>query len=511
MLHRHSDEAFAHTNCLVSKQLFVGNQPFASSADPLCGSDGNAEGTHSAVRRKAVRSPLATHPPSVIWNPDWADFLPAPSCQRLLFNLSLMTLLAQLSLFARGPHVRRFARVASMRMQIEFSYASRCVNAYASTILLGSTRQYHSLLHSMPLPPCGDMRASQARATRWATALSGFLPTPEHRIVGFTCKDCVKPRLYTTPLALVTHCAIALRSGKHKSDTGPLPRSHVRYHDQHEGNLLAVLNVALPGTCDNPQTRVLIPVNSQGLPHMDRLVPSVAQHVPQASSTELNSEDMDRDVPHDANIDNALPEDMDRDVPHDANIGNALPDAGQNPIHTVDQPAAGRNSFAETVQLQPQYSLLDVLKEGMDKITLSRTQSDSIQGWGTMIARLNALKAFGLHRIQCRPRCRPPATEDAPQVTASEAAFLHTTKHCSSQMKDELLHMIRHPHFDPAQIRWTSGISMVAWSLKHVFTAEVNEEVLEHRKSHHLWIVCHMMCLQCCHNCVAHRVLTGCL
>jgi hypothetical protein len=432
--------------------------------------------------RKAVRPPLATHPPPVIWNPDWADLLPAPICQRLLFNCLLMILLAQLSLLARGPHDRSLIRVVSMCMQVQFSYASPTQYQY-----------YHVVLHSMPPPPCGDMRASQARATRWATALSGFLPTPEHRIVGFTCKDCVKPRLFPTPLALVTHCAIALRSGKHNSDTGPLPRSHVLYHAQHDGNLFAVLNTALPRTCDNPQTRVLIPVNSQGLPRMDRLVPSVAQPVPQDASMEINSEDMDHDVPHDANID------------------NALPDAGQNPLHNVDEPAAGRNSFAEAVQLQPTYSLLDVLKEGMDKTLLSRTQSDSIQGWGTMIARLNALKAFGLHSIQCRPRCRPVATEDAPQVTASEAAFLHATKHCSSQMKDELLHMIRHPHFDPAQIRWTSGSSMVAWSVKHVFTAEVNEEVLEHRKSHHYWHVCHMMCLHCCHNGVAHRVLTGCL
>jgi hypothetical protein len=311
----------------------------------------------------------------------------------------------------------------------------------------------------MPLLPCGDRRESQARATRWATALSGVLPSPEHRIVGYTCKDCANPLLWRTPQALLTHCAIALRSGKHKSDTGPLPRRDPRYHVQHDGNLFAVANVPTPGTRDNPHTRILIPVNCQGQPHTDSRVPNEAQPVPGAESMELNSQQMPHDVPH-----------------HDGQSG---PSRG-NLDH--DEPA--RNSFAQAVESRPTFSLLEVLTDGMDKILLARTQSDSIQAWGTMIARLSALKRFGLHRIPCTPRCRPEQRESTVPVTASEAAFLHATKHCSNEMKDELLHMIRHPHFDPAQIRWSSGSSMVAWSLTHVFTAEVNEEVLQHGKSH---------------------------
>ena len=282
--------------------------------------------------------------------------------------------------------------------------------------------------------------------------------------MGYTCKDCANPKLFPTPMALLTHCAIALRNGKHQSDTGVLPRRHPRYHEQHNGNLFAVANVPAHGNIDNPLTRILIPVNGQGQAHIGSQIPNFAELVPSASSMEIHSEQMTHDVPHDDDL-------------HGQRHGD-------RPRQNMDVPVG--NSFAQAVELLPTYSLQDVLKDGMDKILLSRTQSDSIEAWSTMIARLNALKRFGLHRIPCTPRCRLPAREDTAQltVTASEAAFLNATKHCSNEMKDELLHMIKHPHFDPAQIRWTSGTSMVAWSLKHVFTPEVHEEVLEHGTLH---------------------------
>jgi hypothetical protein len=124
----------------------------------------------------------------------------------------------------------------------------------------------------MPPAACTDDRSRSVRAAKSRQRVEAALPSQEHTLIGFSCRDCTSKKIFSTLDALLTHCGIALRNGWHQSNpalgaTWPVSRGHRAYGEQHVGNLWAVANLRpQSGIRDNPSTRIFIQLNGSGEP-----------------------------------------------------------------------------------------------------------------------------------------------------------------------------------------------------------------------------------------------------
>ena len=350
-----------------------------------------------------------------------------------------------------------------------------------------------------------DQRSRQAWLDRGALLIAPLLPSQNHTLVGYTCQDCVHRKIFPTVPALLTHCSIAIQKGwhqpRHTAATGPvrISRRDPAYSEQHAGNLFAVVARRVGGV-DSLADRIFIAIRSNGAPLQVPAADSEQTH-DGADDTHPFHQDLEESP---VIIDNAVEDDsMGHDAADDVHpfrqdvedspaiIDNAQ--AVEDDSDNMDQDGTHHvpHSFAEVVQLRPEYDLKQVLSEGISKIELGAPHDEVMAAWSTMNARINALKAHGMHKIVYRPQMRPQQDSDnrddssdgrAP-ASASEIAFLAATKNLTMELKNELLNLVKHPHFAPAAIRWTSAEAMVRWSFKNEFNVEFKERVFEHRES----------------------------
>jgi len=265
----------------------------------------------------------------------------------------------------------------------------------------------------MPLPDFADCRSRSFRAAKGREHIEGALPSPEHTVIGYCCRDCTSKKIYATLDALLTHCGLALRKGLHRANSESesnlnvsVARGHPSYKEQHIGNLFAVVNFRpqVPGARDNPNTRIFIPLNSVGEP--------INSGSGTGSGTQGGSGPGQRAVDLRRDPDPNMSSEMDVDSQdHDADP--AMHSGNQN--ISQPQPPSPENvgSFAAAVQQRPDFQLKDVLEQGIHDITLASSQSAAMDGWCNMISRWQALREHGLHTVRYRPQCRPPPERES--------------------------------------------------------------------------------------------------
>ena len=336
----------------------------------------------------------------------------------------------------------------------------------------------------MPLPDFADRRSRSFRAAKGREHIESALPSPEHTVIGYCCRDCTSKKIYATLDALLTHCGLALRKGLHRPNSNlnvSVARGHPSYKEQHIGNLFAVVNFRPQVRArDDPSTRIFIPLNSVGDP--------INSSSGTGSGTQGGSGPGQRAMDLSGDPDPNTGSDMYVDgQDHDADMH--MPTSSGNQNISQPQPPENVGSFAAAVQQRPDFQLKDVLEQGIHDITLASSQSAAMDGWCNMISRWQALREHGLHTVRYRPQCRPPPERESGGLenasnpfNISEVLFLETTKDSSIDFRDKLLRMMRDPVFDAHQISWNSTNAMVRASLKNHNQVELCEGIIESRE-----------------------------
>ena len=280
----------------------------------------------------------------------------------------------------------------------------------------------------------GDGRSRLARsASQSLIASSGLLPSEQHTLIGYTCKDCQTRTLYPTVHALLSHCGRALREGLHRSSVssagGPLGRKDPIYKMQHQHNLLAVVNYApdREGGRDDPRTRTFIPVDVRGAPvrqvQPEPEVEQDAEHgraAAQLAEAERNpARDQDSNIDSDNHSEgggNEVVEDNEvedsRDEGHHHVLHHEAHDVPQIVSPNPARPAQHeRNdgegqSYAGALIRNPQFTLREALEEGIEKIQYGVSHDETLTGWRNMNAKLQALRSHGLDKIRHEPQLR---------------------------------------------------------------------------------------------------------
>ena len=159
------------------------------------------------------------------------------------------------------------------------------------------------------------------------------------------------------------------------------------------------------------------------------------------------------------------------------------------------------SSYAEAIgQDQGQrMGLREVVEEGWKGIMHAPTRDRCLENWGKLLGRLRALKRTGEAKILYQPKFvtddndelrrreeelerreeSGPRNRRARKATPSEVLFLESTKDLSSEKKNTILHMLRHPEFELDDITFNTGEAAIRWSLSE-FKNSLDIEVKSH-------------------------------